>query len=163
MLVMWTSKYIAARTLIWLAAIAAPVQELPAESCGCVGRTASCQRHVESKSSCCRSAAKAREGCCSAQRKTAIVHACCGDQTGQKSTCNCGLSCQCGKSKPAQPTAPPVEINSPTEKVVSDGALAVFISGVVLPEVPPQRIDASFELGTVTALDRCASLCRFTL
>lgn len=160
---MWTFKYIAARTLIWLASIAAPVQVLPAESCGCVDRTACCHRHAESKNCCCRSAANARGGCCSAQRKSAVAHACCGDQTGQKSACNCGLSCQCGKSKPPQPTAPPVESNSPTEKLVGDGALAVFIAGVVLPEVPPQRIAVSIERDTVTALDRCVSLCRFTL
>ena len=160
---MWTSKYIAARTLIWLAAIAVPVHGLPAESCGCVGSTACCQTDTESKSCCCRSAAKARGGCCSAQRKTAVAHACCSDQTGQKSACNCGLSCQCGKSQPPQPTTPPVESNNSTEKVVSDATAAAFIADVVLPEVPPQRIDVSIELDTVTALDRCVSLCRFTL
>jgi len=163
-LLMWITRTIAARTLIWLAAIAIPVQSVPAASCACTGGNA-CYSENEQTQGCCCSAEKVREGrCCCARRKAESRHSCCSNaKSSHDSGCKCGINCQCGKSQPPQPTAPPVERNSPTEKVVSDGALAVFIAGVVLPEVLPQRIDVSIELGTVTALDRCVSLCRFTL
>jgi hypothetical protein len=159
---MWTSKYLAARVLIWLAAIAVPLQGVPAKSCGCVDSKTCCQKDTESNCCWCRSAEKARGWCCSARRQAA-AHACCGDHTGQKSGCQCGSRCQCGQSKPPQPTAPPVESNTPAEKVVSDGASAAFIADVVLPEVAQSHFGAAIELGTATALDRCVFLCRFTI
>ena len=143
---MWTSQHLAIRALIWLAAIAVPLQGVPAESCGCANSKVCCRKDTESNCCCCRSAANAHEECCSAH-----------------STCNCGRNCQCGKSTPPQPTVPPVENNSPAEKVVSDGASSVFIADVVLPEIAQSHCGAAIELGTATALDRCVFLCRFTI
>ena len=158
---MWTCKHFAARTLIWFAAVAVSVQGLPAKSCGCVDSTACCQKGAESRRCCC-SPAKTHQGCCSAGRQAAATHACCGDQTKRTSACKCGFGCQCGKTKEPQPTAPPIEGNCSTDKVVGDAA-AAFITDVVQQKVQQQHVDVSIELGTITALDRCVSLCRFTL
>ena len=163
LLTMWTSEYFSARLLIWLSAVAISVQGLPAESCGCMESKACCRTVAESKCCCCRSTDEAQGECCSSRRQVTVADACCRDQTGRKSGCTCGPRCKCEKSKEPQPTAPPNESNRSTEKVASDAAAGACITAVVLPKVPQQQIAVSVEPGTVTALDRCVSLCRFTL
>lgn len=148
---MWIIYNIAARTLIWLAVIAIPVQSLPASSCGCSSGGTCCQGE-QKPSSCC--SAKKNHG------KTSVTHSCCGEsQRDQDSPCNCEVNCQCGKSEQPKPATPPVENNAP-EKAASDSVSMIPIHH---PQTPQPHRDVSTAIDGLVALNSCVSLCRFTL
>ena len=157
---MWITRDIVARTLIWLAAIAVPVQGLPAASCGCASDKTSCK----AGDACCCSAEIVRRGrCCCTTRQVGTAHSCCSKAAGgQESACKCGLNCQCGKPKQPKPATPPVE-NNRTEKVASNSFTTVSVAIVYRPETTRRRDGRCAHVDVVTALDRCTSLCRFTL
>jgi hypothetical protein len=161
---MWTTKHIAARMLIWLAAIAILGQGLPAASCACSAGQVGCRQQNLRSGGC---TAKSSGGCCSsAHREAAVAGNCCCERGGNKGkqSCKCGVSCQCGKARQSEPAAPPVEDNRPAEKVVSHAALAGLIVPVVhAPVLTLGQRDASLHLSAATALDRCVSLCRLTV
>ena len=162
LLLMWITRNITARTLIWLAAVTVPVQGLPAPSCGCTGGEACCkQQHVRG---CCCSARKVRERCCCcASLQAGAGSSCCSEaESGQDSSCNCGLDCQCGKATQQEPATPPVEDNQ-TEKVVGDSLTTTTRATFGQPQTTRRREYESAGVVAVTALDRCTSLCRFTL
>ena len=142
MLNMWTTHNIAARTLIWLAVIAIPVQSLSASSCGC-----------SSSKSCCQDGPRA-SSCCDHLDKTSATKTCCGKpQNAQDSPCHCGANCPCGKGRQPKPTMPPVEKNTP-EKVAIDSVSMV---------TPPQSQATQRHRDALVALNSCVSLCRFTI
>jgi len=97
---MWTTRDIAARTLIWLAALAIPVQSLPAASCGCAiglesGDQADCRCPEERDAGpiCCASQAR-RPSCCSKKssgpcRCTGAAVCRCGQDSACRSTSSC--------------------------------------------------------------------------
>lgn len=159
LLEMWTNQHIAARTLIWLAAIAIPVQGLPAASCACSVSHPCCQQEKLKDGGC--ATEKPGDDCCSARRQAALAHDCCCCQRGKDPGCKCGPGCQCGKAKPTEPAAPPIENDRPTEKVVSGAAFAGLIAAVApySRNATPQ-LDASRELNAASALDRCVILGR---
>jgi len=125
--------------------------------CRCTGASVCCCV----KGSCCRAKAAS---CCRGARATksccSLRGGCC-DGTG----CQCGPNCQCGcGGRPAEPTAPPVENCAAVQKVIGDSLPVV--SAAVHCQTPTARrsLDLSkFTADTRTALDQCASLCRFTL
>jgi hypothetical protein len=173
---MWTTNSIAARTLIWLAAITIPVQGMPSRSCGCARSKICCQKDGRSKGCCC-SAEKVREGrcccadkqatstgsCCSASRhKAALRSCCCTARGGQDSTCNCGSNCQCGTNQQPRPATPPVE-NNTAEKMASDSIATVSVATVYQPQTTQRHNHTSTAADALAALDRCVSFCRFTL
>lgn len=161
---MWTTKHIAARTLIWLAAIAILGQGLPAASCACSASLVGCPQQ-NLRGDCC-ATEKPVGSCCFALREVALAGSCCCERGGNKDKqgCKCGVGCQCGKARQSEPAAPPVEDNRPAEKVVSHAALAGLIVPVVnAPVLTLGQCDASLHLSTATALDRCVSLCRLTV
>lgn len=90
---MWTTRHIAARTLIWLAAIALPVQSLPAASCGCASGSSCCQNGELSD---CRfqDGDTSKHGCCN----TASAKGCCSQSSGGQCRCTGAAVCRCGKS-----------------------------------------------------------------
>jgi hypothetical protein len=164
-LIMFSNKHMAARTLIWLAAFAIPVQGLPAASCGCTDSKACCGGN-EQRQRCCCSAEKVREGqCCCARREAESGHTCCGQaKSSHDSGCKCGINCQCGKAKQSQPATPNPPENNSAEKTVCDAVSAVSVFAVVhQPPVLLHRNEGSVESDAFTAQDRCVSLCRFTL
>lgn len=163
LLIMRITKHIAARTLIWLVAIAVPVQGLPAASCGCPRSISCCQKTGQSKVCCC-SAEQVRAGrCCCTQRTGKVVQSsCCKAQCWANSSCRCGVNCRCGETEPPSPAALPVE-NSPTRNSVSDAVSTISVTAGYQPQLSRRPNDTSAETGLFTALDRCVSLCRFTL
>lgn len=157
------TRHTAARTLIWLAALAIPVQGLPASSCGCTGGKACC-REVGQRPGCCCAAERVREArCCCARRETEAGQSCCGKaQSGPDSGCRCGTHCRCGKtSQPTPATPTPVEHDS-MEKLVSHAASTVSVDSVDQHLVMPRRNEGARESGAFTAQDRCIRLCRLT-
>lgn len=162
MLLMWITRTLTARTLIWLAAIAVPVQGLWAASCGCSSSKASCQE--ERSKRCCCSVDKLRAGrCCAARRQATASHSCCSkSESGNESTCSCGIRCQCGKTNDQKPATPPAE-NTTAEKVSSDSTTSLSVETVVPMQFTQRYAVTSFDADSLAALDRCVSLCRFTL
>ena len=160
---MWKMKRIAARTLIWLVAIAIPVQGLQAASCA--SNCNKCCSQDNEQSHCCgRSAEKRRDGrpCCALRRVSVSRSCCCKTQSGQDSRYKGGVNCQCGKTKEPKPATLPVD-NNPAEKIGGESASTVFVTAVCQPQAPRRQNAASIELDALAALDRCSSLCRFTL
>ena len=161
---MWTTKYIAVRSLIWLAALAVPIQGLPAADCGCASSKKCCQGYEQSAGCCC-SEVKVREGrcCCSGKRVVAERSCCCQvGITPDSSGCNCGSNCPCDQEHQPEPATPPVE-NEPSQKVVGEMASAISAPTTYQPDRPQSQHDASLEADFHSSLDRCACLCRFTL
>lgn len=77
--------------------------------------------------------------------------------------CQCGMSCQCSRSDaPAEPATPPVTNSSP-ERTVTDLAAAASFATFYLSSSTRQHADVYAGTDTLTARDRCATLCRFTL
>ncbi|MCH7688107.1 MAG: hypothetical protein IH899_15740 [Planctomycetes bacterium] len=60
------------------------------------------------------------------------------------------------------PSTPPVE-NNTTEKVANDLVSATTAATVDQPQIAQRHVDASSASDALAAMDRCASLCRFTL
>ncbi len=153
---------ITARALIWIAALATPVQSLPAGSCGCEsGIICSSEEQV---TGCCSSANEVRSNsCCSARRKLSSASSCWGKaKGGESSSCQCGINCQCGKTKQSKPATPPIETND-AEKVVNE-LLTTATLATFNPPITTKRLPRSFVLlDAFAALDRCVSFCRFTL
>lgn len=171
------TQHIAARTFVWLAAVAIPLQGLPAFTCGC-DSVATCSHKTETVPSCC-STGKTNSGCCSKNKTTASCcskdkssGSCCSSDeaktTGKggclcEGSCTCGANCQCGKdSVPAEPTAPPVENSSP-KRVVADSAAAASIAAIYQPSSTGRHPNVCTGATALSALDRCATLCRFTI
>ena len=174
------------RTFVWAVILMTPVQSLPAATCGC-GTSNSCgeqeeqfngcscsvqlvrsgrcccakKRTAESRRRCCKSRPKG--SCCRAGKLIGKNSTCCSSKNGeQRSSCDCGIDCQCGKSHQPRPTAPPVE-NNTAEKLASN-SITIAPAGFVCTTQNTQRYRvASTARDAVGALDRCVSLCRFTI
>lgn len=127
---------------------------------------------------CCCSQAKGEPGssrsCCGnrvesrnsgiASHKTTKRRPCCRGGTSdsrESGRHSSGCSCGCRQNIPAP--AVPVENNRSAEKLAIDLAASVSVATVFQLFAPRQPGNASAELNAVTALDRCACLCRFTL
>ncbi len=158
---MWITQHIAARTFVWLAAVAIPLQGLPAVACGC-DSVVTCSHEIETTPNCC-STVKAEAGCCSTDKTSGC---CCskGDsKAAGNSCCPCGDNCRCGENNvPAEPTAPPVENSSP-ERIVADSLAATSFATVYQLSATRRHSNVSAGADVLTALDRCATLCRFTI
>lgn len=185
------AQSIAARSLIWLTAVMMPMQVVAQTSCGCVtsesayqdqGKTAGCCHRANEKEpgklkhNCCRQLAlgpshstgtkihrgevtrcdhpEVATGC----RCTAASSAVLGS-----SQCGCGQSCRCGTKETPKPATPPTESNDSTQKVVNSTTSVASVVTACPTRSTQYRTSRSSEAVTVTALDRCISLCRFTL
>jgi hypothetical protein len=174
---MWITKHTAARTLIWLAAFAAPVQGLPPAACECtkVAATNCCDRSPISPGRCpCTGAEVCRCGESSLRHKTShsrcseqnaprgCCHCCCtNDNAG---TCPCGAYCHCGKSDaPKAPATPPTESNNSFERIVADVTSAGSFADLSTPDATQQHLDVHSGTAALSVLDRCVVLCRFTI
>ena len=172
---MLSSKSKTCRALVWAVVLLMPMQSLPAATCGCASSKSCCKKD-ERSSDCCCSATKVRKGqCCCARKRAATTHSSCCSQEARRETsccgtvkseqgsgCNCGSNCQCGKGQQPRPTTPPVE-NNTTEKLANDSISTVSVATVYQPRTTQRHNDTSTAADALAALDRCASLCRFTL
>lgn len=183
---MWITNTITARMLICLAGFSIPLQGLPGASCAC------CPQDLQSKGSdCCSTLELSDQGlslqaatntCCCTGASTCHCNEGCSVQIQQEScnrtqksdesccitsemssdpVCQCGPNCQCGQRKaPIIPVAPfPVE-NNPTEKLV-DNSISTELLSFDYQSQDPRRAQGA--PSALAALDRCVSLCRFTL
>jgi len=156
---MWTTHNIAARTLIWLAVIAVPVQSLQASTCECSNGERCCRE--EQKVGVCSLSFKAHgHSCCGHGDMTTVTKSCCSKlRNGHDSPCNCGVNCQCGKSRPSKPIAPAVEISA-SEIAVND---TLSTESIRRPQDARVHCVTSAAGDALADLNVCISLCRFTL
>lgn len=137
------------RCLIWMVAIAVPIQDVAFASCGC---QISQIRLDATAGDCCASQPSSHcDGCQPRSRK------CC--ETG---ACPCGAGCQCGDDRESGTPAIPanesraervlvcVFANTPTVRRMADSIHAIHIA----VSVPSQES---------TSLECCVILCRFTV
>lgn len=175
---MWITKFTAARTLIWLAAFAAPVQGLPTVACACTKTaTKDCcaSREISSgrcpctgadvcrcgESSPCHKSSRSR--CSEQSAAPSCCHGCCCAK-GSNGTCPCGANCQCGKNdSPEAPATPPTENNNSSERIVADATSAGSFTELYNPEETRRYLDLNTGAASLGALDRCVVLCRFML
>ena len=183
--IMWIAQHLAARMLVWLAAMAVPVQGLPTDGCICTSVSSASDKTAPTANNCCASSHascgrcpctgaevcrcgqsslchKPSHSCCAGHRaKASCCSDCCGSN-GTHGTCPCGEDCQCGKNDtPKTPATPPVEPNSP-ERIVADSAMAISSAVVYQRSALRQHVDFCMEIDSLAALDRCVILCRFT-
>lgn len=161
---MWrTNNNIALRTLVWLAALALPVQAIPASSCGCSRGVSGCQ--AGQRGQCCCSADTVQQGaCCCGRTKTESGPSCCKRAvTSRDSGCKCGVNCQCGKAQQPPPAAPAPTENSPAEKITCEMALAPFATVGSQTIATPSGDTQPLESDARTAQEHCVCLCRLTL
>lgn len=84
---MWKIKHILGRTLIWLAAIAVPLQGMPSVSCGC-------QDDGAPHGKCCPKTADSSSCCCAA--RDANQSRCCRSSSTGRCRCTGAAVCRCG-------------------------------------------------------------------
>lgn len=167
---MWYTRKIAARILVWLAAMSVPVQSMPA-SCACSDSDACCSETGHPRSCRC-SATKVREGrcCCRARDRdgecqdAVSKRSCCSSRRrAPVSECTCGLNCRCGKANPPKHLPPPAENDNSTEKVAKNTLSLACVT--VVSQVPARghRSDGTANAHAYGARNRCVSLCRFML
>jgi hypothetical protein len=187
---MWITRHIAARSLVWLAAVTVPMQGLPAASCGCTSGKICCQQDGQSTDCCCSrspdaSGPTSRKCCCCQQgttgacactgakicrcnadspcRKSPEKTCCCQSSSAGDSVCKCGPNCQCRQTKPPQPATPPVQTNNSTVKALSQSSSPAGVATIYEAQVPQRHNDVPLEADALTALDHCVLLSRFTL
>jgi hypothetical protein len=126
----------------------------------CCSRT---ETEPGSSRSCCRKSVQSESGVLDS-RKTTESHSCCkGRSSGHRDSSypTSGCSCRCRHDIPLP--AVPVETNRSAENLAIDLAANLSVGTVFRFSAPRQRGDVSAESDAITALDRCACLCRFTL
>ena len=116
-----------------------------------VGRCGESSRCRKQPKSCC--AGRVAKGTCCAANDSVTFGA---------SACKCGVNCQCNTSKEPKPDTPPVENNS-SRKVAGESNSTVSVGTVYQPQTTWRHNVAFVEADALAALDRCVSLCRFTL
>lgn len=161
---MCKTRDVAASLVIWLTALTVPVQALPALSCGCTTSNKSCCANGEQATSSCCSATNAGKRTCCCTRKRATISCCRKAKLGAKNTvCKCGSACRCRQGSEHQQAMPPVENENATQELVSLSLSTVSPATLYRPVVSRQHDDAFPHFVCVSALDRCAVLCRFAL
>ncbi len=185
-LIMWITQHLAARTLVWLAAVAIPMQGVASARCGCSSVKACSNKAVQSTGCCCASGQPGRNRCpctgakvCRCGETSSChkqAHACSSGQCAKASccsgcccsptrdgTCPCGANCHCGKNNaPTAPATPPVERNSP-ERIVASSVAVTSLAMVSISDSSRQYLDFCSEGSALAASERCVLLCRFTL
>lgn len=172
-----TTTNIVARTLVWLAAVASPVQGLTGPASGCSCGEPRSQRASECNGCC--AAASAGEvsacRCCAARSHGAVSRGgdhvraasgsggCCSESSDRQSACQCGVHCQCNGRKHPAPSIPPA-VNDTVDKVAAGYQTSNAVATALLPEAFPQ-LGSHFDAQAMARapLDRCALLSRFTL
>ena len=120
-----------------------------------------------SRSTCCcsrpESGSRSSRGCCCAGTKTFGRRSCCRGPSGSRESSCRRSGCTCGCQRDLPVPATPAESNDPPKQAASDFASGVSVATVSALPLPQRRHDASVELDAFSALNRCTSLCRFTL
>ena len=159
--------HITTRGLIWLTAALLPIQSLPAAACGCTSKSASgsgCEKVEASKStgtgSCCRR--QRQRSCCDAKATQQSSSCCSAKQNTASNNCECGISCSCSKSEESKP-ATPLSQNRTSDQITGESVLATSFATAIIPLATQPHESATCSIGSLGSLDRCVSLCRFTL
>jgi len=163
---MGMTNTITTRILICLAILTVPLQGLPAASCNC---SLGCSQSV--MNCCCCTGApvchcgegteittESTSGC---ESQSEVDASCIEIQATEPGTCSCGTECHCGEQRqPVSPLVPSSDAKNPSEKLVSLSQLTMVTTIV---DQPPKSGKPRCISAPLVSLDRCVSLCRFTL
>ncbi len=149
-----------ARTSAWLAVgmLLFPWAELAQCQCG-PGSSQTSSR--QSTPACCCQSATRSESCCGAKQKVQTPSCCNSSEASQ-----CGPDCHCGCSRKDSPQPPqtPQPASSSSHEQISWGLVAPTAAAgyAALGSFSPIELNQFQQLISVSALDRCIALSRFT-
>lgn len=168
------SRQIAAKCMLWLAAVLVPMQGLPA-----AGSTCACSLAAENAAAlgddknapaaetsdrCGNRKAGESPACCETRASCCPTKRCCchSGAKGCQGSCPCGASCHCGEPRTPKPPVPPMGSQTIGKALVE--AIVASSHGSVFPletQLPLPCHPVEF-CAADTALSRCILLCRFT-
>jgi hypothetical protein len=161
---MATTYALLRNTLIWLAALAVPLQGLCTVSCACAIAGGVDAQSAERESGCCsEQVASVDSSCCGPSSQSGDAERCCCSQGNRTGSCCCGADCQCGQEKNPKPADSSPPINESTQKIASTLVSSSTIGWSFSPPSRKNYQGTTTHIHCVSAADRCAFLCRFTL
>jgi len=162
---MWITQQLVARSLVWLATVAIPVQGLSTTTYyGCNSGMVCSSSFSAAQASCCSQqvAGSWQPGNCACCSGNEAGSSCCSSDNSTAG-CSCGDNCQCGQSNiPAKPAVPPAGNSSP-ERIFVDSTATASSAVVYLASTTRPPSNGQAGAGILSALDRCVTLCRFTV
>jgi hypothetical protein len=163
LLEMFTTHHLAVRLLIWLAAIATPLQGLPTATCGCSDSRGSRDTSRHAQCGCCSASAIHGKGCCSPQTEDNRSPCCSPTEGHRRSSCQCGVNCRCGEQPQPVPATPAGDHDSGGDKTGFSATSTPICAAISPLGIAAGRVQLSIEAISPSALERCIFLCRFTL
>ena len=128
--------------------------------CNCGPAHASTTPSQSGASCCCQSTSRSKS-CCSSQLDTSAASCCSSSKTSP-----CGPNCHCGcsrKDSPQPPQTPQPASSNPYEQVTWGLTAPAATAGyAALGDFSPIELNQFQQLISVSALDRCIVLSRFT-
>lgn len=145
---------------IWTLILLLPVQGIAIEVRACGLEGTSCCGTSAASCSCCH--ANETHSCCHSKSKDTRA-TCCHGSNSDNSLCHCGLGCPCGKGEPVSSPAVPSQDSDPRSDIVSHvGMVNTFASAIEI-KCPQQPVQVQLLAIQSLSVDRCSTLCRYTL
>ncbi|MBA2116121.1 hypothetical protein HOV93_33100 [Planctomycetes bacterium FF15] len=152
---------IAGRVGIWTLILILPLQSIFAGGQACMAATTlgcgesngcqCCLEQRQGKTCCCQgSASKTHGNCCHASNTNAVE-------------CSCGIACPCGHATPVESPAIPTRDSDARADIVSWAFTVNPIDTVTQIKFPLQGLRLQLAAIQAVSVDRCSTLCRFTL
>lgn len=158
----------ATRAGIWFLILLLPLQGLGIEIRACAGSVACTSGKADHCGCCCSAKRKQERSCCchasTCCRSTAESQSpCCQHSAAADSSCQCGIGCPCGNAPSSNPPAIPTR---DSDSRASNASLVLTLhafDSALDVKSPQQRIHLQLETIQSLTVDRCSTLCRFTL
>lgn len=157
------------RVGIWFMILLLPLQGLGIEIRTCAGSVACTADNAVPGGCCCLAKRQQERSCCchastasrcSSDRQSVT---CCHRTAKVDTSCQCGIGCSCGNAPSSNPPAVPTrDGDSRTSNAASALMLHAFDTAIAVKS-PQQRMVHQLETIQSLSVDRCSTLCRFTL
>lgn len=150
-----------ARTSAWLAVGMLLFPWAKLAHCQCGPGSSQTSSRQSTPACCCQSPARSEKSCCGSTRDVP-ASSCCGSADAR----SCGPDCHCGCSRKdsPQPSQTPQPASSNSHEQISWGLVAPTATAgyAALGSFSPIELSQFQQLISVSALDRCIALSRFT-
>lgn len=151
----------ATKVWIWTLILALPLQGLVLNGSVCASDGTACNGGRLDCCCCCSLEHRQQHSCCC--HKSETTGTCCQKSGVSQSKCECGIGCPCGEGKPSDIPAAPSRDSDARSDIAS---LALTPNSLdTAPEIkcPQQRVQLQTEAIQSLSIDRCSTLCRYTL
>lgn len=138
----------ATKVWIWTLILALPLQGLVLNGSACASDGTACNGE---RLDCC---------CC---HKSETTGTCCQKSGVSQSKCECGIGCPCGEGKPSDIPAVPSRDSDARSDIASLALTANSLDTAPEIKCPQQRVQLQTEAIQSLSIDRCSTLCRYTL